>query len=236
MATSKDLHDIVYFVKDTPANEELRYSLRSVCKNFVFRKVWFYGGRPSYLNPDEWIRITQNKSTKWENTTAMIRMICKNPDITDQWWLFNDDFFVMKRTDQIETPQSGTIYEHIVRIENRHGGRSTAYTRQLRLMVKELEKRDLPGINYALHIPILIDKAKALATLDEFPTCPMFRNLYGNYNRIVGTEIKDCKIASLDRMPEEDAIFISTDDKAFANGAAGRYIRKKFREPSRYER
>jgi hypothetical protein len=29
-------HDIVYFVKECPNNEELRYSIRSVVKNFPY--------------------------------------------------------------------------------------------------------------------------------------------------------------------------------------------------------
>ena len=40
------MKDIVYFVKDTDTNEELRYSLRSLA-NFPHGKVWFYGGRKS---------------------------------------------------------------------------------------------------------------------------------------------------------------------------------------------
>jgi hypothetical protein len=230
-----DVYDIVYFVKDTAMNEELRYSLRTVCENFPFRKIWFYGGRPSYLQPDEWIHIVQDKANKWTNTTSMIRKICENPDITDRWWLFNDDFFIMQRTDGIEAPCSESIYEHIVSIEDRHNQRPTNYTKQLRAMAKELRKRGLPATNFALHVPMLIDKKKALATLDEFPNCPMFRSLYGNYNCIEGTQMKDCKIAGLDRHPDKDAVFISTDDKAFENGVAGQYIRNIFREPCRYE-
>ena len=119
-------HDIVYFVKESPANEELRYSLRSVCENFDFRKVWFYGGRPSYLMPDEWIHVVQNQRTKWMRTTNMIRLICQNDEITDDWWLFNDDFFVLQKTDGIPSPYYRDIYRHIVRIEDRHGRKSTA--------------------------------------------------------------------------------------------------------------
>ena len=40
---TKDL-DIVYFVKDTPTNEELRISLRSVAKNMPHKRVWVFGG------------------------------------------------------------------------------------------------------------------------------------------------------------------------------------------------
>lgn len=228
-------HDIVYFVKDAPANEELRYSLRSVCENFSFRKVWFYGGRPSYLMPDEWVHVLQNQRTKWMRTTNMIRLICQNEKITDDWWLFNDDFFVLQKTDGIASPYFGDIYRHIVRIEDRHGKSSTAYTQELRKLAATLEGAGCTTRNYALHMPILINKEKALRTLDAFPDCPMFRSLYGNYNEIGGTQIRDCKIAGLDRLPDPEAIFMSTDDKSFTNGRAGEFIRKRFPDPCKYE-
>lgn len=228
-------HDVVYFVKESSANEELRYSLRSICENFSFRKAWFYGGRPSYLQPDGWVHVVQNQRTKWMRTTNMIRLICNNPEITDDWWLFNDDFFVLQKTDGIEAPYHGDIYRHIVRIEERHGQKTTAYTQELRRLAATLERKGCDTRNYALHMPVLINKKKALATLDAFPDCPMFRSLYGNYNGIGGTEIRDCKIAGLDRLPEADAIFMSTDDNSFAHGRAGAFIREKFREPCKYE-
>ena len=228
-------HDVVYFVKECSADEELRFSLRSICENFPFRKVWFYGGRPSYLQPDEWVHVVQNQRTKWMRTTAMIQLICRNPEVTDDWWLFNDDFFVLQKTDGIPAPYYGDIYRHIVRIEARHGNNSTAYTRELRRLATALEQKGCTTRNYALHMPILINKKKALATLKAFPDCPMFRSLYGNFNDIGGTEIRDCKIAGLERLPEEGSLFMSTNDDSFASGAAGRFIRERFTEPCKYE-
>ena len=89
--------------------------------------------------------------------------------------------------------------------------------------------------NYAVHMPILINKEKALATLDAFPDCPMFRSLYGNYNRIGGTWMRDVKIAGLDRLPDEESLFISTTDGSFGSGAVGRLIRERFPDPCKYE-
>lgn len=228
-------HDIVYLVKDAPANEELRFSLRSVCENFSFRRIVFYGGRPSYLQPDRWVHVSQNQRTKWMRTTNMIRLICQDEEITDDWWLFNDDFFVMRRDEAATAPYEGDLYRHIVEIENRHGQKATAYTKELRRMAGRLTAAGLETKNYAVHMPVLINKEKALATLDAFPDCPMFRSLYGNYNRIGGTWMQDVKIAGLDRLPEEDALFISTTDDSFGSGAVGRLIRERFQEPCKYE-
>ncbi len=61
--------DIVYFVKESAQNEELRYSLRSVEKNFPHRNVWFVGGKPKGLTPDKWHAVNQDRETKWGNTS-----------------------------------------------------------------------------------------------------------------------------------------------------------------------
>lgn len=85
--------DIVYVVKDTKTNEELKYSLRSLV-NFPHKRVWFYGGCPRDLNPDFHIKVDQNQPTKWANIFMMFKMVCDNPTITKNFWLFNDDFFL----------------------------------------------------------------------------------------------------------------------------------------------
>ena len=53
------MYDVVYFVKDTKENEELRYSLRTL-KNFPHAKVWFYGGCPEGLKPDHHVYVKQD--------------------------------------------------------------------------------------------------------------------------------------------------------------------------------
>ena len=123
--------------------------------------------------PDGYVHVIQNQKSKWERTTAMIRKICENPEISDEWWLFNDDFFVMKRIDELPAVYNGDLYKHIVQIENRQGEKTTLYTKQLRKMALLLEEANLTTKNYALHMPMLINKEKALATLDAFPECPI---------------------------------------------------------------
>ena len=35
--------DIVYILKNGEISDEIIYSIRSVCKNFPYRKIWIYG-------------------------------------------------------------------------------------------------------------------------------------------------------------------------------------------------
>ena len=228
--------DIVYFLKEQPYNEELRYSLRSVDLNMPEEKVWFYGGCPGGLQPDEHVGMVQTGQTKWERVNRMLRAACENDDITEDFYLFNDDFYIMQPMKKIAVYYNKTIPERIIEIENRHSCSATNYTRQLRKMLALLQKEKMTVKNYALHIPILINREKALETLDRFPDSPMFRCLYGNMHKIGGKQRDDVKIHRLNDDVDPKAEFLSSTDKTFQGGTVGMYIRRVFTEPSRFER
>ncbi len=234
-------YDIIYFLKNDPVNEELRYSLRSVEKNWEYRDVWFYGGCPTALRPDHHVPANQSAASKFERVRDMMRLACQNNEITEDFWLFNDDFFVLQPVTQKMVPQyNGNLYERIVRIEERHGQAATIYTKRLRHLVKTLKKAHKGCLNYAVHKPMLINRAKMLEVLDRFPDEPMLRALYGNYWEIGGENRHDMKIelVDYDRMDMVDWSweFVSTSDISFESGVVGRYLRTKFNERSRFEK
>ena len=115
------MKDIVYFVKETKENEELRYSLRSL-SNFPHGKVWFYGGCPDGLNPDFHVPVKQDKDNKWKNVSMMLDMACNNQDITKEFWLFNDDFFIMEKIEHPKNYYRGDLYKRIVQLEDVYKG------------------------------------------------------------------------------------------------------------------
>lgn len=230
------MNDIVYFVKNASQNEELRYSLRSVDANFPCRKVWVYGGKPADIVPDEFISVRQIGTTKWEKVRNMLKSVCENEKITEDFWLFNDDFFINQKPTDFQPIYDGSIYKRIVQIEGRNYDKPSQYSMQLRLMLKELERRcpDAPMNNYAVHFPMLVNREKMLTVLNRF-TSPMFRVLYGNYWNIGGVDMGDMKILRNNNIPE-DAVYLSSDDNSFMTGEIGRYIRKKFNGKSRFEK
>lgn len=229
------MNDIVYLVKESEKNEELRYSLRSVEANFPHRKVWFYGGCPNGLHPDHHIKVVQNNATKWLNTTSMLKMACANDEITDEFWLFNDDFFIMSKPTEkdLEPKFDGTLKDRIAEVEKRFGSESM-YSRQLRRLLELLTKAAIPQKNnYALHIPMLIDRKKALKVFERYPNEPMFRCLYGNVMRIGGSQMSDVKwTAGLH--PQNTDVFLSSDDNSFLRDIGYR-IKEQFKEKSKYE-
>ncbi|MBQ6487523.1 glycosyltransferase family 2 protein [Candidatus Saccharibacteria bacterium] len=233
-------YDIVYFLKDTPDNAELRYSLRSVAENLKHRKVWFYGGCPGGLKPDGSVRVLQGSPTKWQNVRNMMMLVCKNDNITEDFWLFNDDFFVLKpMSEDMPVQYDGTLSEKIATTEERRG-KSIDWTRRLRKLQELLTKAGKPELNYAVHKPMLINRKKMLEVLEKYPYEPMVRALYGNYWELGGVDSPDKKVMKRhitglsDKVKDWD--FVSTSDASFSNGNIGEWLRDRFNRPSRFER
>ena len=225
------MNDIVYFVKESESNEELRYSLRSL-KNFPHRKVWFYGGCPKGLNPDFHVPVKQEKDNKWKNVSTMLDMACNNPEITKEFWLFNDDFFIMEKIDNPKNYYRGDLYKRIVQLEDVYHG-MTPYSKLLRACAKELESLGVTTKDFSLHIPLKIDKNKML-WLREVSNFEGFRSLYGNYFDIAKDRMNDCKIVSPTK-EYKGGCYLSTDDKAFEFGVVGKQIREIFPDKCEYE-
>lgn len=232
-------YDIVYFVKNSYVNEELKYSLRSVEENWPYKNVWFYGGCPNDLEPDYHVKITQNAPSKWENVRNMTLEVCKNDDITEDFWLFNDDFFIMEPINDFKPRYDGTLTSKIQQIRDKRYGEDSEWSKNLGKLQKLLKKHGKSEYCYAIHEPMLINRKKMLEVLEKFPNEPMQRALYGNWWDIGGEQEDDPKYA----MPEPSNIadelikhdVISTSDDSFDGGYVGRWLRNKFKNPSRFE-
>lgn len=231
-------YDVVYFVKDTPENAELVYSLRSLEENWRYNKVWFCGGCPTNLTPDKHFKIEQRGDSKWSKVRNMIADVCNNDEITENFWLFNDDFYILKPRPVNMTPKyNGELIPYIERIERKHG--PDAYTIRLRKADTDLKLAGKTTLNYEVHKPMLINRKKALEVLEKFPDTPAFRSLYGNYWQIGGENRHDMKVKityyGKMGLVEESWDFLSSSDTSFNQGNVGEFIRKRFNKPSRFE-
>ena len=228
-------YDVVYILKNDIKPNELTYSLRSIEQNLPHKNVWFVGGMPAGLVPDNALRMHQVGTLKWERAKSSLIAICKNKDVSAKFWLFNDDFFVLEPVKSDKPFFGGLLHDHILHIEHRHNDKHTGYTRALRYCEETLIDADLTTFDYALHLPMLVDKKKMLETLETFPDCPMFRSLYGNYAQIGGTQHDDVKIVDMCEHIPKGADYVSTSDSSFAFGVVGREIKKRFPDKCRYE-
>lgn len=227
------LYDICYILKPDIEPDELRYSLRSVEANFPHNKVWFVCGQPKGFEPDGKIEHKQTGNSKWGQIKSSMWEIVKNPDITENFFLFNDDFFIMQPfTGEFINCVDGTLEERI--ISGHKVGGMNPFLRTLYKAEQELKGMRYPTMNYDVHLPMLMNKQLVRESIDKC-TSPQMRSVYGNINRIPYKIHPDVKITDLSSVPCEPD-FLSTNEISFKQGAVGDYIKSAFTNPSRWER
>lgn len=230
------MSDVVYLVRGG-RNEELRYSLRSLY-HLPHDRVWVVGANPPpWLTGVERIGVRQQQY-KFADVPLKLLAACRHPEISDPFWLFNDDFFVTRPVDGFPLLHRGPLRAQMAcgwGESYRQGADRTA-----RLLVS-WGHRDDGLLSYELHMPLWVRKREFVeawqrAQFVDFtiPTC--FRSLYGNHAQLGGREVDDAKVRDCDSLPDPDAPAVSTTDRTFARGEVGRWIRARLPDPSPYER
>lgn len=232
---SKDL-DIVYFVKEGMRNEELRYSIRSVAANMPYKRIWIFGGCPYNIVPDVRVRVEQEGKTKWDRVRTMFRMACENKEITDDFILFNDDFFIMEPIDGVPPLYRCSLEQHIKILETNRSNPSQ-YSMLLRNCKDKLEEMGATTNSYEMHTPFVFNKEKLLDLINTYPDMHCTRTMYGNINNVGGVQSSDVKIfSSTPEFDYKNSKLLSTDDSVInVNNDAWRYIKKKLDKKSKYE-
>lgn len=225
-------NDIIYILKEQIDTEELKYSLRSVERNFPHNRVWFVGGQPSGLVPDVRLSHKQTGNCKWELIRSSMNKAINAEALTDDFFLFNDDFFVMKKfKGRFMNFVDGTLSRRIDELHREKG--MNAYCRSLFKLEQELLTMKEPTMNYDVHLPMLLNKEQVKATLYKCSS-PQMRSTIGNINRLPYQIHEDVKVYDLESVPEYET-FLSTNDQTFQNGKVGEYIRDTFTIKSRFE-
>lgn len=230
--------DIVYVAKNSPANEELRYSLRSL-QNIPHRKVFIVGGCPMFINKRtvKHIPVAQKLGNKWLNTSSLLKVIVNNQEISDNFILFNDDFFVWNEIDKLPYYHDRTLSSRIMDFAKISWYTTmNGYCSRLKGASRALKFNKKKVLNFELHLPIILNKSKLSQIFKEYPSIGAKRSLYCNHYEVESLQHKDVKIYDMDSVPEQDWDFVSTSDASFAMGKVGKVIKKRFRQTSKYER
>lgn len=230
--------DIIYpYIK---GEDEIIYSLRSLV-NLPHNNVYIVGDKPEGIDLNKvcYVPFKQEK-TKYKNTTEIVKMMCNNSAVSEDFILMNDDFFVLK---EIKNPaeelnlyrgNAFNVYEHYVQKYGNNG-----YSKGMLETATLLQ--DL-GVNeplcYELHTPFIFNKSKFLNMFDIKGVDDILalhkRSLYGNLYLKGGTSMKDVKIfAFSDTNINDGQRFVSCSDTAWANLKI--YLQKLFNKKSIYE-
>ena len=225
--------DVVYILKRELDTDELKYSLRSVEKNFPINRVWFIGGQPKGFQNIVRLQHEQIGNCKWELIRSSMWKAINAEDLTEEFFLFNDDFFVMKPvdTDSFINFVDGTLSRRIDELHTEHG--MNPYCRTLFKLEQELRTMHEPTMNFDVHLPMLLNKEQVKATLYKCSS-PQMRSAIGNLNRLPFVVHNDVKVYDLESVPTDET-YLSTNDDTFNKGKVGKYIRETFATKSRFE-
>lgn len=186
---------VYYYKEDGSKGEDLKYSIRSVIKNFPYSQILILGDKPSWFKETE--RITHipsvnNKTSSWTLGWVpfqhMLTLI-KNAKF-DDFILFNDDFYVTKKIDEFyDMCRSEADYElraRVNRVYNKRTMQSLKFTKSKKY--------------FNLHAPMRMKVSRLKSLLDWWLKSNVkdldFRTLYGNlyiedYSKLV--EVADFK-------------------------------------------
>ncbi len=219
--------DVVYYVKESETNEELRYSLRSL-KNLNHGKVFIVGHKPSWISKRVYHIPVEQTGRKYENVRALRLAALSDPRLGDDFILMNDDFFIMKPVKEIPVLRRMKNIDHYIDLYTKLDPNSR-YVSSMRKTRDTLHSWGIDEVSsYELHVPMHYNKKKLQALCDIAPMSCHLRTLYGNYYNLQGERIKDVKVINDDQQISFNQQFLSTSDESFESGLVGKYLRTKF--------
>jgi hypothetical protein len=205
--------DFVYICRDGE-NEELRYSIRSVLLSFPEAKVWVVGGKPKWYSGNH--VFLEQDNNKYVNAVNNLKAVCNTPDISDNFILMNDDFFIIKKIETVEQFYNGLLSEKIDKFIKITG--SSMYIKKLITTNNKLNKLGFTKpLDYELHVPMPMHKAGLLYILNQYPEC-LWRSMYGNLFNVGGSQMEDVKVyknkrhAARSAQITKNSIYLSTED------------------------
>lgn len=213
--------DIVWVYKSQPNSDELLWSIKST-KNLEHGRKLVIGDHPA---TDE-VEHIKPPVTRWSMLSAHHDVLHKlyhatQLDISEDFILMNDDFFVMQPT-PVPIAHRGTLDEHIAQ-----RGRTDGYNKTLERTNQYLKSKGIEKpLSYELHIPMVFNKQKLADLFDELlpiiqhASPVLIRSVYGNTYQIGGEFMMDVKTVDDHRgLP-----YLSTNEATF-RGEKGDYIK-----------
>lgn len=205
--------DYVYVCRDGD-NEELRYSIRSVEKNMPPGNIWVVGGKPDWYTGN-FLPVAQTNKA-YSNVREQIRVACSNEQISDDFVLMNDDFFVINTVKEIPTWYTGTLSERIKNLQDMKS-QNSGYLRLLILSNNVIKRSGVTDpLDYEVHVPMIMNKEKALTILRSNS---LWRSYYGNKYNVGGTKHSDVKIHSKNVLEDRGRTLIDVSTEPYISGS-----------------
>ncbi len=164
--------------------EELRYSFRSLQKNFKEKfRIWLVGDKPPWLSDEvNFISSPRGKTTNppIDIVHKMLKVI-KNSEISEDFIWMNDDIYFINPVKLKDI----TSLKAIGNLNNIHRSTNTVFRVNLWKTFDLLKKLHLPTWNYSTHLPFYFNKEKLLKIIKRFSMNKnsfLVTTLYHNYH------------------------------------------------------
>lgn len=236
--------DIVYTVKNTPTNEELIFSLRSL-RNLPHDRVYFIGGCPANINRAKVkVVFTEVQATKYRSTTHNLAVAAGLDKLSEDFIWMNDDFFILQK---IADPlnefnlNKGTIQQVLHNFLEKNEHHLTKYMYGAQQTMEYLHRIGIKDpLSYELHTPFIYNKSKvrqmfALSGIDKVPILHK-RSVYGNMFIQGSTYARDVKVlraSPVDFQEWSSRKFLSSSDITWSKVKP--FLQARFKEACEYE-
>lgn len=231
--------DVVFPLRRGERNEELRYALRSL-RLLPHGQVWVAGHRPTWLSGEVRHVPTKQNASKYANSLRNLLTACREIQLSEEFVLWNDDFFLLEPIERVPVLHRGTLADHV---KAYRALRHSQYVRGL-AATDEVLRRLLPGrepLSYELHTPMTMDRHGVLAAAGrcqaERLSALQIKSAYGNLSEVGGEWADDVKVFRPEPTWEPGPTpFVSTVDSVWGKHPAVTYVRELHPDPSPYER
>lgn len=233
-------YDVVIPYRNS-GTSELKFALRSIAKNVPHASVYIVGDRPEFETKNlKVIERPRNKDShnQLDMELNIIRAL-REPNVTEDVILFNDDFYVLQPIWELHTMHQGELKAVIKQKKlNIRTRRMAKYMQNCYDLLTTLGVKD--PVAYTLHVPVVINTQKYLDISEEI-TVPNFKNgnvvlprtIYSNLSGVVSCIHRDVKLYDA-KQPLEDYLFASTSHMAL-KGEAFQQVKQMFPNKCRYE-
>lgn len=243
--------DVVYKIGEKPEvenHEELRYSIRSVCKHFKdLGKIFIIGYKPGWIRDIIHIPLKDPyKTNKDANLINKMIMACCRNELSNYFINISDDMFFLKDIDKeyFYTPMYNNRIANLVL-----SGSSVKWEVRLIRTINMLQSLSLPGDCYEAHIPYLLNKVEYPKILLNFDYgydqgyCgntlyfnSVNRDLYNDFE-----SVKEKTVLRLEKKHDHEKLaqasdfdFLNYSVRGYSNEVHN-FLKSKFSEYSKYE-
>ncbi len=222
--------DIIYLYKKAPQSGiALRFSLRSI-SHIPHDKVYVIGDRPKWLTGVIHIPFQDIENRSLMGQWEKIIMACKMGGVSQKFLLMHDDHLIMK-------PIKDILYYHRGYISDIKKNK----TRHYHDLKRTGELFDKALSFDKIHTPVVFDKDKFLALLDNYniKNRYLYKSLYGNHYGVESEYIKDCKARNFSILMQklrDGDIFISLSPAVEKNKNLKKILLKYFPKKSPHEK